>query len=938
MAETQVDVSANVVDRPIINSPFEEPTAYWHIPGPVERRRGRRPERREGRRPSGYYIRPRTRKSRAPETPSLFEEEFVALELVNRLREAVKQWRQDGYPGVTPVTRELLGHWHDEDREKRLFFCQLEAAETVIFLTEAPGNYRQGIEVPLDEPTDRTATQQGYRPLRRYACKMATGSGKTVVMAMLAAWSVLNKVANPRDTRFSDAVLAVCPNLTIKERLQVLKPWEEGNYYDEFDLVPSGLRANLDRGKFMVVNWQAMQVQDDERSRTVLNRGREGEAAFCRRVLRELGGKRNLLVINDEAHHAYRPPAPEEMQGKRLAREEEQLLQEATVWVGALDRINRARGIVMCLDFSATPFYISGSGHEEGEPFPWIVSDFSLPDAIECGIVKIPQLPVRDDQGNPEPKYKFLWDTIREQLSREERGTGRRAPSPEAVWREAQPALANLASDWKQEFDAWQKREKTVPPVLIVVCQTTDIAAVVHDRIAQGHVINELRNENGREVTLRIDSRLLDELEAGKLSGSKAEEAERLRKIVATVGREGQPGQQVRCVVSVGMLSEGWDAQNVTHILGVRAFTSQLLCEQVVGRGLRRTQYDRLDEPEYVKVYGVPFEVIPVREDVTGGGPVVEKPSVLVTALPERRKYKITFPRVDGYVVAAQFRVKCDLDALPLTAVGPSREPIRVTVQDAIGYLQEVDDRQEAWHQWRVQRLAFDAAAQLVAEMTPGGPDEVARRATLFPQVLKIVWQYIRQKVRKPKYVDWEELNLDRYRDHIVEILRYGITPADSPQDLLPVINRYRPTGSTEDVRFRTSRMVEPATKSHINYVVLDNVNWERAVVTHLEQSPAVIAYAKNDHLGLEIPYLHRKVKHLFRPDFIARMRRNTGGEVHVLVELKGYVREEDEVKKAAAMSWVEAVNNHGGFGRWAFIWCTDPDELPEQLADLAQR
>lgn len=359
-----------LVDNPILNSPFDEPARYWAY-------EEGQPVLKEGRRPAGYFLKAITRGPQA----ALLEEEFFPLDLVNTIRERVKSWREHGYPGVTPITRQLLNHWNCPEREGKLFFCQREAAEPMIWLLEASPADKQGITIPKDNA------------LTRYACKMATGSGKTVVMGMVIAWQVLNKLANPQDQRFSDAVLLVCPNLTIRERLQVLLPWKPGNYYEKFDLVPRGMLERLQQGKFEITNWHLFQPKDDGRSRSVVQRGPESDVAFGRRVLKELGSKQNILVINDEAHHAYRPTPLAEEQKAQLSAEEIVECEEATVWVSALDRIQAVRRINFCADFSATPFYIKGSGYEEGAPFPWVVSDFGLVDAIESGIVKTPASP-----------------------------------------------------------------------------------------------------------------------------------------------------------------------------------------------------------------------------------------------------------------------------------------------------------------------------------------------------------------------------------------------------------------------------------------------------------------------------------------------------------------------------------------------------------------
>jgi type III restriction enzyme len=509
-----------LVDNPILNSPFEEPTRYWAY-------EEGQPVLKEGRRPAGYYLRPRTR---GPQT-SLLEEEFVPLEQVNTIRERVKAWRERGYPGVTPITRQLLNHWNNPERERKLFFCQREAAETIIWLVEASPAEKQGIVIPKDSG------------LTRYACKMATGSGKTVVMGMVIAWQVLNKLADPRDRRFSDAVLIVCPNLTIRERLQVLLPREPGNYYEKFDLVPRGMMERLRQGKFEITNWHLLQPKDDSRSRSVVQRGVESDTAFSRRVLKDLGNKRNILVINDEAHHAYRPaPLPEELR-KQLSEEEIAEREEATVWVSGLDRIHAVRGINFCADFSATPFYIKGSGYPEGEPFPWIVSDFGLVDAIESGIVKIPRVPVDDNTGALIPKYFRLWKHINQQLPASERQTARRRAKPESVLREAEGALATLASEWKKTFDEFQRAGSPVPSVMIVVCDNTDLAELVHAHIAQGNVLPELANGPNGEVTFRIDTKLLAEAEAALEGETKSKAAERLRKTVDTIGKTEWEGE-----------------------------------------------------------------------------------------------------------------------------------------------------------------------------------------------------------------------------------------------------------------------------------------------------------------------------------------------------------------------------------------------------------
>lgn len=921
-----------LVDNPILNSPFEEPTRYWAY-------EDGQPVLIEGRRPAGYYFKSRTR----GEQLAMLEEEFVPLELVNTIRERVREWRMQGYLSVTPVTRQLLNHWNTPERERKLFFCQREAVETLIWLVEASPAQKQGITIPKDEG------------LTRYACKMATGSGKTVVMGMVIAWQVLNKLANPQDRRFSDAVLLVCPNLTIRERLQVLLPWKVGNYYERFDLVPRGMLERLQHGRFQILNWHLFQLKDDSRSRSVVQRGVESDAAFCRRVLKELGAKQNILVINDEAHHAYRPaPLPEEVR-ERLSPEEIEEREEATVWISGLDRINKIRGINFCADFSATPFYIKGSGREEGEPFPWIVSDFGLVDAIESGIVKIPRVPVDDNTGALIPKYFRLWEAINQSLPVSERQTARRRAKPESVLREAEGAIATLASEWKRTFDEFQRSGSPVPPVMIAVCDNTDLAKIVYEHIASGKVLSELQNQPAAEVTLRIDTKLLKEAESAADGETKQQAAERLRKTVDTVGKtewdgEGDPpGKNIRCVVSVGMLTEGWDAQNVTQILGLRAFTSQLLCEQVVGRGLRRMNYDDFSEPEYVDIYGVPFEVIPVKKKPLSRTEVL-KVSTLVRALRERKHLEITFPRVEGYVFDVRQRIRVNWDEVPYLVIDPSTEPTEVQVKPAVGYRigrpdrlspgeEVLHDRNPFYRENRLQATVYEIAAEITNRLK-GKREEWQIRHILFPQVLNIVWHYLEERVRVSAQATLQEVALEKYQQRIVERLTEAIEPdteAGEPP-ILPIIERFRPIGSTAEVLFRTVRQCVGTTKSHISHVVLDAPKWEHSVAYQLERIPEVIAYARNDHLDFTIPYECQGVRHEYRPDFLIRWRREDGREVKIVLEVKGFETEQDRQKEAAAKRWVRAVNHHGEFGQWAFVVCRDPQALTHILREAGMR
>jgi type III restriction enzyme len=576
-------------------------------------------------------------------------------------------------------------------------------------------------------------------------------------------------------------------------------------------------------------------------------------------------------------------------------------------------------------------------------------------DAIESGIVKIPRVPVDDNMGALIPKYFRLWEHINRQLPASERQTARRRAKPEAVLREAEGALATLAGEWQKVFEAFRQMGAAVPPALIAVCDNTDLAKLVYEHIAQGHVLPGLENRDGEVVTLCIDTKLLKEAESALEGETRQQLAERLRKTVGTVGKvewDGPgdpPGKNIRCVVSVGMLTEGWDAQNVTQILGLRAFTSQLLCEQVVGRGLRRLNYDDFTEPEYVDIYGVPFEVIPVKKKPVGHTEV-QKVSTLVRALPDRKHLEITFPRVEGYVFDVRQRIRANLQDVPYLIIDPTSEPTEVVAKDAVGYRigrpdrlgpgrEVVHDRNPFYRERRLQATVYEIAAELTRRLKDTREEWTARHI-LFPQVLEIVWEYLESRVRVVGDAPMEEIALLKYRQRILDRLTEAIEPdtAAGEAPMLPVIERFRSLGSTSEVLFRTARATVGTTKSHISHVVLDAPRWEHTAAFQLERMAEIIAYARNDHMDLAIPYEWEGQKHEYRPDYLVRLRRRDAAvETKVILEIKGFTTEQDRQKEAAAKRWVRAVNHHGEFGRWAFLVCNDPQQLPALLRSATE-
>ena len=926
----QQEMPIQPVEQPILCSPYEEPMEHW-----VYDRETGRPSKMPGRRRAGYWI---DQYSTAGEQLHLTLDEekgYSTLPIVESLRNDVRRWRETNYRNATNITRQLLRYWRREGRERRLFFCQLEAVETIIYIAEIRRpQLRLGF---TPEFTEQDLNQLRDNDLIRYGCKMATGSGKTVVMAMLTAWAFCNRGKVRADTRFPSAVLAICPNLTIKNRLQVLRPDAEDNYYDKFDLVPSTLKTFLTRGKVKITNWHqlasASENTENGTSHKVINKGEETVEAYTERILGNLAGRGEIMVFNDEAHHAYRPLES----NIRLSREEKNEQETATVWVQGVDRLQQACGIRFVVDLSATPFYLQGSGHPEGKPFEWIVSDFGLGDAIESGITKIPRIPISDDTGQPIPRYFRLYQHITDTL-------GAR-PTPEAIYAEAYEALATLASHWKTQFDA---NTADVPNCMIVICPETKVAEVFHHGISGETLQNDttvyntsdlfpdypelLTNTEHDTRTFRIDSKRLAE------EGSNAEE---LRDIVSTIGKAGKPGEKIQCVVSVSMLNEGWDANNVTQILGLRAFKSQLLCEQVVGRGLRRMSYDVDPETgllpaEYVDIYGIPFTLIPFkgrqnRQDQP------DKPTYRVRALRSRRHYEIQFPNVEGYTFALHHdAITADIEAMePLRLeLGPDALFVGgITISENrhiyIGE-REIRDRQEFYNANHFQTIKFDIARQILARLPidqwHGKP--VLSRRQLFPQVYRLVQDYLSRKADFT-HLDPRELGNVKYKRYIVDLFLQAIRPntAAGETPILPVINTNKPIGSSKEVDFSTTKNCHPTQKSHVNLVPVDST-WEASAAFRMERSDKVKCYVRNDGLWFTIPYHYSGVTRDYVPDFIVHLTNGT----HLILEIKGQPTMQDQAKHQAAHRWVQAVNHSQKFGHWAFHVCYDLPLLQHEL------
>ncbi len=972
-----------VIENPVLNSPFETPKKHWKFTDD-----GITDEVVQGRRPSSYFIPiapPRSKRGAQLSLDAGWTQDRVKEnERINQIRSEVHKWRiarANGRWDVTPTTRRLFEHWTRSDRTKPLFFCQIEAIETAIFVTEvAP---KTGVTWIADRL--REESEVANPGLSRLALKMATGTGKTVVMAMLIAWQALNKRASPQDPRFSDAFLVVTPGITIRDRLRVLLPTDPENYYLTWDLVTHQDWETLLNTRIVVTNYHSFKprdTQDGSRlTKSILTQGHasvflETPDQVVNRVCREFGTKRNLIVINDEAHHCYhrRTQDPEELTRDEIG-EAEGREDEARVWSSGLDAVNQKLGVRVVYDLSATPFFLKGSGYPEGTLFPWVVSDFSLIDAIESGIVKIPRVPVSDDQmKGAMPTYRNLWLRIRDRLPKRAKGSARISGEPR-IPKELEGALESLYGHYSKYYATWERdlsgrTNGSAPPVFIVVCNNTNVSKLVYDQISGWE--KELRNgertvvpgrldlfnnEEGGKWRARPNTILIDsaQLESGeplkpdfkrmvapaieefkneyraRFPGRDVEsvtDSDILREVMNTVGKPGKLGENIKCIVSVSMLTEGWDANTVTHILGVRAFGTQLLCEQVIGRGLRRRSYvpnaeGRLD-PEYAEVYGVPFSFIPCSGSVPNPQPEVTPTHV--RALEARIACEITFPRIQGY------RYEFPSEGLHANFTAGSRLvlstadlPSKVRLDPIVGE-SSVHDL-GLLKTYREQQVAFVVARRTLEQFFRDG--EGNTKTWLFPQLLAITKRWMKEclVMKDETFPQW--LLLAEYSQAAAEKIYLSIVAASlGSRTLIAVPQPYDPIGSTRDVAFDTRRPViaTDPNKCHLNYVVADTDSWEQRLALALEDMEEVQAYVKNQNLGFSVPYTFNGLEHAYNPDFIARVRTPKGSILNLIIEVTGQRRDEKDSKVATMRDlWIPAVNNLGLCGEWAFLEVGDP-------------
>jgi type III restriction enzyme len=598
------------------------------------------------------------------------------------------------------------------------------------------------------------------------------------------------------------------------------------------------------------------------------------------------------------------------------------------------------------------------------------VSDFGLNDAIEAGLVKTPRVVVRDgtvpDTKTLRPKLYHLYreDEIREDLNR--RGAEPHEPLPQLL----QQAYTLLGADWRTAREDWLGAGHTSPPVMLTVCNRTETAARIEHYFNSGDAHWPELNDPAR--TLRVDSKVLEKAEIGeKATADKDYEArlqaivgaaglpadrerdllslkkeELLRAIVDSVGKHGKAGQGLQNVISVAMLSEGWDAKNVTHIMGLRAFTSQLLCEQVIGRGLRRVGYDKewvtgpdgvereVFKPEYVNVFGVPLSIF---QDAGDGGepPPPPKPSTQIESLPERNALEIKWPNVLRVDVVVRPTLTLDWNAVEPLRLDPANTPLRAEIAPAIGGATAFDqiveiDLEKLPDEFRRQRLIFKAARKAVEAMRgrfTGTPEYLAL------QLIRLIERFLdSDKLEVPSAYHQDPLRarilISLNMDRVVQHLDRHLTEQNRER-IEPVFDEEFPIGSTRYMRtWYTTKPCQPAQKSQISHLVADSA-WEAHTANLLESSALVASYAKNDHLGFQVHYLWNGAKRRYVPDFLIRL---ANGRTLIL-EIKGEDNAQNKAKRSALDAWVKGVNAKSGFG----VWCWDVAFEMSRIQDILQ-
>ena len=938
----QDDLGRTPEQDPILNNPYDAPREYWELDA-----NGRATGTlMKGRRPSAPYPTVPVAGGR-PRQPT--EAEMDMHRRIDLIRKHVDAWRQAGYPGIKPDIARLLRYWNGEGQSgMRAFFCQTNAIETLVWLCDADESadpHLQKLRAEIE-----SACREHNGDILRYATKMATGTGKTLVMGMIIAWLAF------RDPGRTD-ILVMVPNLTVKDRLGVLQPSSDDNVYK--DILPRSTRLPADT-RVSIVNYQAFQVrsslgigsdeQVDAKTRRLITAGarepdhwKESPATMLDRLLPSHRGASKITVLNDEAHHCYRPDDPD----AKGYKDEVVSPREAALWFGALSHLRAEDRLGMVFDMSATPMFIS-SASERTQLFPWVVSDYSLIDAIEAGLTKIPRVPVKDLTGYDEPRFRNVYRYMR---------TEDRKLRHDAMHDDVKDLLCRLESKYKEEFDRYAKHGKV--PVMIVVAYPIDNAKAIYKHLAgyrDGDVWKEgyemfTNVQNGEPAaypaTMLVTSDL-DDLDDNawadlaieqdtffKKGATKKEKLERIRDVFQTVGRKGKPGENIRCVVSVNMLTEGWDARTVTHIFGYRPFKSDLLCEQVAGRALRRSSMPALDpgdllHPEYAGIFGIPFSFMMGTENTSDPGKAWE-----VRTEPGRERFRMSFPNIRGYETSSE-TTTLKFDPGKVRPYKPEKladKPGDVTVEGPAGEQQNLEDSK------RAHTAIFDLAGRITERHGAGGPG----RTAFFASAVVAVHEWLAHPD-----VECADERLLAYRPNIetaaAEVWEASTTSTDRPPIRPVFADEGNPAHDheidTDGVLFSTTSAHRyppgggiPA-KSELNMAACDSAD-EMEVARILDAHDGVEAWVRNHRLGWSIPYIDPKTGSYreYVPDFVARL---SGAKGHLVIEYKGQDTRDAQIKKRETEGkWIPAVNasdDPACAGRWRYVYLDNAARIGTDL------
>lgn len=958
------DAQEDVADKHILNTPYQYPARYWQLDEKTQRSLDKVVE---GRRPSGEYL---------PVPKDRPDEELLNLDAavqvppyttINEIRKYVKEWRESGWVGANRPTRELLEYWSRGDASPRPFFCQVEAIETIVWLREA-GKRSESRAMRRNwlriDRLLKDVNEQWNEGIDRIAIKMATGTGKTRLMQMLICWIAVNKT---RSVEF----LAITPGLTVKERLEEIKP-ASGSVYDA--LLPMHLRNRIYQARVTVLNFQSFQKRDrlsvagesDQLSgigKKLIKRGRqedpehwkETDQAMLDRLLGRLG-RDGIVVLNDEAHHCY-APSTDKSRDKDGNKEEKEYEEAAALWFNALRSLRKIERLGMVYDFSATPMYLRRPVELPAEVFPWTVSDYPLIEAIEAGLTKIPRVPVEDDSDMSTPMYRNVYRYVQPKSME-------MCEMPSTISSLLDQMHEHYRTVDKNYIEAGEKRK----PIMIVVANSIDNATALYGHIAGYHdgekwvrgtyeLFSNVEPDGSKPrkdpPTLLVHSRLDSPEElTGKIGAilnkeaeihtpgvdKKVKRLERIRKIFNTVGQTGEPGERIRCIVSVSMLTEGWDARTVTHIFGFRRFGTQLLCEQVAGRGLRKTSFENAGPngrlpAETVNIFGIPFNFMRAGDAVP---PPPVEPYRVHSVLERAEVYRMTFPNIASYRIRVPGKViRLDPSKVEEYIVEPKSIPTMTEITGMTGesHIFELTEKRRRY-------VLYKLASLLLEEFDA---DKIRRRG-LFRSALASVQDWLNHPV--VSCPDLRLLLVDPHVNAVPQMIaRFCNASETGNPSIIPVfadeMDAAQPRAlDTADIDFETTvRLFYDTAKSELNRAPCDSGS-EVRVAEALDSIDDMSAWARNFRLGWQIPYFDKNsgIWKSYIPDFVARLKpkTKTAKPVHLVIEYKGRVGEDSDKKTKAIEDWwlpaVNGSNDPACEGEWRYVFIDSEENIHAQL------